>query len=145
MHFGHVKKNLDKKCNDRNTHSLKIGCEANFRINFDLKIHKLRISQLQAKHKQHELSKNLYDHYSNTRKPPSKDLDQMVYNIERNGAKLNKLVNNYNNEHGTGLTNKDVHNHRKKINKVLDLEDDAQLEKYFKRTKLFMAFRWLLL
>ena len=54
----------------------------------------------------------------------------MVNNIVTNGAKLHKVVTNYNNRNGTGLTNKDIHNHRKKIHKVLDLEDDAELEKY---------------
>jgi hypothetical protein len=130
IHSGCVKKNLNKTCPKRNTHSLKIGCEANFRVNFDLKIHKLRISQFQPVHTQHETNKNLYDHYSNTRKPASKDLDEMVHNIQKNGAKLNMVVTNYNKQHGTALTNKDIQNHKQKLNQVLDLQEDVELEKY---------------
>ena len=130
IHSGNVKKTLNKTCPNRNTHSLKIGCEANFRVNFDLKLQKLRISQLQHVHTQHETNKNLYDHYSNTRKPASKDLDEMVHNIQKNGANLNKVVTNYNKQHGTTLTNKDVHNHKQKLNQVLDLHEDVELEKY---------------
>ena len=76
IHAGSVKKNLNKTCPKRKTHSLKIGCEANFRVNFDLKLHNFRISQFQPVHAQHEINQNLYDHYSNTRKPANKDLDE---------------------------------------------------------------------
>ena len=54
----------------------------------------------------------------------------MVHNIQKNGANLNKVVTNYNKQHGTTLTNKDIHNHKQMLNQVLDLHEDVELEKY---------------
>ena len=46
----------------------------------------------------------------------------------KNGAKVNMAVNNYNIQHGTSLTYKDIHNHVQKLNKCLQLDDDDALE-----------------
>ena len=46
----------------------------------------------------------------------------------KNVAKVNKAVNNYNIQHGTSITYKDIHNHLQKLNKCLQLDDDDALE-----------------
>ena len=116
VHKGESRKNPEKKGEKENVSSKKIDCSAHLRVNFDLKSQTFFISKLENKHN-HPLNANIYQQYSNVRKPAENEINEMVQLINDFGANPSKIVRNYNYINDKALRTKDIWNQKSKLDK----------------------------
>ena len=115
VHKGECRNNPNKKGDRVNVLSKKIECEATIRVNFILKSQTFLITQIETNHN-HPLNEDIYQQYSNVRKPLQKELTQMVDMVNL-GASVNKVVRQFNNDNDKALKIKDVWNQKRKLEK----------------------------
>ena len=65
----------------------------------------------------HPLNANIYQQYSNVRKPPENEINEMVQLINDFGANPSKIVRNFNNNNDKALRTKDIWNQKSKLDK----------------------------
>ena len=126
VHKGECRNNPNKKGDRVNVLSKKIECEATIRVNFILKSQTFLITQIETNHN-HPLNEDIYQQYSNVRKPSEKDLTQMVDMVNL-GASVNKVVRQFNNEKDKALKVKDVWNQKRKLEKEYNEKELDRLE-----------------
>jgi hypothetical protein len=126
VHKGECRNNPNKKGGRVNILSKKIECEATIRVNFILKSQTFLITQIETNHN-HPLNEDIYQQYSNVRKPLEKDLTKMVDMVNL-GASVNKVVRQFNNDNDKALKVRDVWNQKRKLEKENKSNEIDRLE-----------------
>jgi len=106
---GYLKKGIRK-----NRSSQKIGCECQFRINFNATKNLLEITSFIAEHN-HPIDANFFKNHARDRKPSEDQMKKMLELHEKFSVKVSTLVTKFNEENNTSLTSKDFHNFNQKM------------------------------
>ena len=92
----------------------KIGCECQFRINFNATKNLLEITSFIAEHN-HPIDADFFKNHARDRKPSEDQMKKMLELHEKFSVKVSTLVTKFNEENNTSLTSKDFHNFNQKM------------------------------
>jgi hypothetical protein len=106
---GYLKKGVRK-----NKTSQKIGCECQFRINFNVTKNLFEITSFITEHN-HPIDADFFKNHARDRKPSEDQMKKMLELHEKFSVKVSTLVSKFNEENNTSLTSKDFHNFNQKM------------------------------